>query len=119
MLVQCWFAKGLHNLVYIFLKLQHAAKVEPPQEDLVVEPAAATAVAVATGAAQTVKLPQFWPQVSVGRFAQAECVFHTKLMTDSFDKYFHLVAVLPTNTVGLVMDLIEVTTAQQLYCMRL
>jgi hypothetical protein len=36
-------------------------------------------------------------------------------MTDSFDKYCHLVAVLPPDTVRLVMDNIEVTPAQQLY----
>jgi hypothetical protein len=36
-------------------------------------------------------------------------------MTDSFDKYCHLVAVLPPDTVLLVMDIIEVTPAQQPY----
>jgi hypothetical protein len=36
-------------------------------------------------------------------------------MTDSFDKYCHLVAVMPPDTVRLVMDIIEVTPAQQPY----
>jgi hypothetical protein len=88
---------------------------EPPQEGLVVELAAALVVATATGEAQTVKLPEFWPQVPVGWFAQAECVFLTKWMTDSFDKHCHLVAVLPPDTVLLVMDIIEVTPSQQPY----
>jgi hypothetical protein len=36
-------------------------------------------------------------------------------MTDSFDRYWHLVAVLLPDTVPLVMDIIEVTPTQQPY----
>jgi hypothetical protein len=36
-------------------------------------------------------------------------------MTDSFDKYCPLVAILPSNTVHLIMDIIEVTPAEQPY----
>jgi hypothetical protein len=83
---------------------------DPPQ----LEPPV-VAAAAAPGVPPAVKLPQFWPQAPVGWFAQAECDFHTKRMTDSFDKYCHLVAVLPPDTVRLVMDIIEVTPAQQPY----
>jgi hypothetical protein len=36
-------------------------------------------------------------------------------MTDSFNKYCHLVAVLPPDTVRLIMDIIEVMPDLQLY----
>jgi hypothetical protein len=71
-----------------------------------------TAAAQPVTTAPSVKLPQFWPHAPVGWYAQAECVFHTKRMTDSFDKYCHLVAVLPSDTVRLIMDIIEVTHAE-------
>jgi hypothetical protein len=84
-------------------------------DEPVLEQAEAAAPVVAAATGPSVKLPPFWPQSPVGWFAQAECVFHTKRMTDSFDKYCHLVAVLPPDTVRLVMDIIEVTPAQQPY----
>jgi hypothetical protein len=55
-----------------------------------------------------VKLSPFWPQAPVAWFAQAECIFHTKHVTDSFDKYCHLMASLPPESVRLVMDVVEV-----------
>jgi hypothetical protein len=86
------------------------------EQEQIEQPAAALpAEAPAAVTSSNLKLPQFWPQASVAWFAQAECVFHTKRMTDSFDKYCHLVAVLPPDTVRLVMDIIEVTPNQQPY----
>jgi hypothetical protein len=58
---------------------------------------------------------QFWPQALVGWFAQAEYIFQTKRTTDSFNKYCHLAVVLPPDTIRLMMDIIDVTPAQQPY----
>jgi hypothetical protein len=91
------------------------------EEEQIEQPAAAlpgeaqAQVVPPAAASSNVKLPQFWPQASVAWFAQAECVFHTKRMTDSFGKYCHLVAMLPPDTVRHVMDIIEVTPALQPY----
>ncbi len=72
-------------------------------------------VELAARATPTIKLPQFWPQILVGWFAQPVFVFHTKWMKDCFDKYCHLVAILPPDTVFLTMDITKVTAAQQPY----
>jgi hypothetical protein len=42
-------------------------------------------------------------------------VFYTKRLAKSFDRYCHLAAVLPSDTVGLVMDIIVVIPTQQSY----
>jgi hypothetical protein len=67
------------------------------------------AAAAATGSnVFSVKLSPFWPQAPVAWFAQVEYIFHTKRVTDSFDKYCHLMASLPPESVRLVMDIVEV-----------
>ncbi len=63
----------------------------------------------------SVKLSPFWPQAPVAWFAQAECIFHTKRVTDSFDEYCHLMASLPPESVRLVMDIVEVPPAVNPY----
>jgi hypothetical protein len=74
------------------------------------------ATAAATGSnVFSVKLSPFWPQAPVAWFAQAECIFHTKRVTDSFDKYCHLMASLPPESVCLVMDIVEVPPAVNPY----
>jgi hypothetical protein len=62
------------------------------------------------------RLPlQFWPKALVGWFAQAEYIFQTKRLTDSFNKYCYLAVVLSPDTIRLMMDIIDVTPAQQPY----
>jgi hypothetical protein len=43
--------------------------------------------AFTAAALSTVKLLQFWRQAPLVWFAMAECVFHTKRMTNSFDTW--------------------------------
>jgi hypothetical protein len=83
---------------------------EPP---MLAAPAAAPAIAGAHHG--NVKLSPFWPQAPVAWFAQAECIFPTKHVTDSFDKYCHLMASLSPESVRLVMDVVEVPATVNLY----
>ena len=62
-----------------------------------------------------IKLPNFWQESPVAWFKQVECVFRTRGVTDSMDKYCHVVAVLPTDTVRLIMDLVEETPDERPY----
>jgi hypothetical protein len=66
-------------------------------------------------AVTNVKLPSFWQEAPVAWFKQVECVFRTKGVTDSLDKYCHVVAVLPPDTVRLIMDLVEETPTERPY----
>ncbi len=51
----------------------------------------------------TVKLSPFWPQAPALWFAQAECTFAVKHVTGQFERYCHVVAALPHES--LRMDL--------------
>jgi hypothetical protein len=53
-----------------------------------------------------IKLPSFWQESPVAWFKQVECVFGTKGVMDSLDKYCHVVAVLPPGTIRLIIDLV-------------
>jgi hypothetical protein len=55
----------------------------------------------------TVKLSPFWPQAPALWFAHAECSFTVKNIEAQFDRYCHLVAALPHESLRLVADLVE------------
>jgi hypothetical protein len=55
----------------------------------------------------TVKLSPFWPQAPALWFAQAECTFTVKHVTGQFDRYCHVVAALPHESLRMVADLVE------------
>jgi hypothetical protein len=59
----------------------------------------------------TVKLSPFWPQAPALWFAQAECTFAVKHVTGQFDRYFHVVAALPHESLRMVADLVESPSA--------
>ncbi len=48
-------------------------------------------------------------------FKQVECIFRTRGVTDNLDKYCHVVAVLPPDTIRLTMDLVEETPEEGLH----
>jgi hypothetical protein len=55
----------------------------------------------------SVKLPPFWPHAPALWFSQAECLFHTKRVTDQFSKYCNVVGSLPHESLRLVADIVE------------
>jgi hypothetical protein len=62
-------------------------------------PPAAAMMAAATpaggsGQASSLKLPAFWPEAPELWFTQVNCIFATRGMTGSFDKFCHAVAAL-------------------------
>jgi hypothetical protein len=58
-----------------------------------------------------VKLAAFWPQTSALWFAQAECTFAVK----QFDRYCHVVAALPHESIRLVADIQESEPSEMPY----
>ncbi len=52
----------------------------------------------------TVKLSPFWPQAPALWFKQAECSFTIKKIEAQFDRYCHVVAALPHESLRLVAD---------------
>ena len=56
---------------------------------------------------QTVKLSPFWPQAPALWFTQAECSFTVKKIEAQYDRYCHVVAALPHESLRLVADLVE------------
>jgi hypothetical protein len=52
-------------------------------------------------------LAAFWPQAPALWFAQAECTFGVKRVTAQFDRYCHVVAALPHESIRLVADIVE------------
>jgi hypothetical protein len=54
-----------------------------------------------------VKFAAFWPQAPVLWFAQAECTFAVKRVVAQFDRYCHVVAALPQESIRLVADIVE------------
>jgi hypothetical protein len=78
-------------------------------EELINQPAAPAGAQPSqlAGVSPASRLQKFWPQAPIVWFTHVECVFHIERMTDSFDRYCHLVAVLPPDTVRLVIDIIE------------
>jgi hypothetical protein len=54
-----------------------------------------------------VKLAAFWPQAPTHWFAQAECTFAVKRVVEQFDRYCHMVAALPHESIRLVADIVE------------
>jgi hypothetical protein len=56
---------------------------------------------------QTVKPSPFWPQAPALWFAQAECSFTVKKIEAQLDRYCHVVAALPHESLRLVADLVE------------
>jgi hypothetical protein len=62
-----------------------------------------------TAIQQTVKLSPFWPQQALTWwFAQAECSFNVKKIEAQFDRYCHVVASLPHESLRLEADEDEV-----------
>ncbi len=49
----------------------------------------------------------FWPQAPALWFAQAECTFAVKRVVAQFDRYCHVVAALPHESIRLVADIVE------------
>jgi hypothetical protein len=65
-----------------------------------------------------VKLSPFWPQAPALWFAQAEYTFAVKHVTgqfDQFDRYCHVVAALPHESLRMVADLVEAPPAVTAY----
>jgi hypothetical protein len=62
-----------------------------------------------------VKLSPFWPQAPALWFAQAECTFAVKHVTGQFDRYCHMVAALPHESLRMVADLMELPPAATAY----
>jgi hypothetical protein len=62
-----------------------------------------------------VKLSPFWPQAPALWFAQAECTFAVKHVTGQFDRYCHVVAALPHESLRMVADLVETPPAATAY----
>jgi hypothetical protein len=54
-----------------------------------------------------VKLATFWPQAPALWFAQAECTFAVKRVVAQFDRYCHVVAALPHESLRLVANIVE------------
>jgi hypothetical protein len=52
-------------------------------------------------------LAAFWPQAPALWFAQAECTFAVKRVVAQFDRYCHVVATLPHESIRLVADIVE------------
>jgi hypothetical protein len=52
-------------------------------------------------------LAAFWPQAPALWFAQAECTFAVKRVVAQFDRYCHVVAALPHESIRLVADIVE------------
>jgi uncharacterized membrane protein YgcG len=67
------------------------------------------------GAGSGVRLPQFWPHAPTAWFVQAEAIFVVKNVTRSFDKYCHLLAGLPEESLRLVLDIAEQPPADDPY----
>ncbi len=69
--------------------------------------AAALGAPAAVGHAAHKKFAAFWPQNPALWFAQAECQFRVKAVSEQFDRYCHLVLALPHESLRLVADLVE------------
>jgi hypothetical protein len=54
-----------------------------------------------------VMLAAFWPQAPTLWFEQAECTLAVKHMVAQFDRYCHVVAALPHESIRLVADIVE------------
>jgi hypothetical protein len=63
----------------------------------------------------TIKLSFFWPQAPGLWFAQAECTFAVKHVTGQFDRYCHVVAALPHESLRMVANLVESLPAATAY----
>ena len=75
------------------------------QEDQQAFPPAFVPAAAPPAHTGSVHLPTFWPHAPQMWFVQAECIFHNKRITDSFDRHCLLIAALPHESLRLVMDL--------------
>jgi hypothetical protein len=62
-----------------------------------------------------VKLAAFWPQAPALWFAQAECTFAVKRVVAQFDRYCHVVASLPHESIRLVPDIVECEPSEMPY----
>ena len=69
----------------------------------------------AAAAAPHVHLPAFWPHMPDMWFVQAECIFASRRVTNSFDKYCLLVGALPHESLRLIMDLARAPPAVDPY----
>jgi hypothetical protein len=56
----------------------------------------------------TVKLPPFWPHSPALLYSQAESLFILRGITDQVAKYYHVVSVLPHESLRLVADIVEI-----------
>jgi hypothetical protein len=63
----------------------------------------------------TVKLPPFWPHSPALWFSQAESLFMCRGLTDQVQRYYHVVLVLPHESLRLVADIVEVPPAEEPY----
>ncbi len=77
--------------------------------------AAAPGAPAAAGHAAHVKLAAFWPQNPALWFAQAECQFRVKGVSEQFDRYCHVVVALPHESLRLVADLVEAPPTESPY----
>jgi hypothetical protein len=62
-----------------------------------------------------VKLAAFCPQAPAFWFAQAECRFAVKRVVVQFDRYCHVVAALPHESIRLVADIVEDEPSERPY----
>jgi hypothetical protein len=77
--------------------------------------AAALGAPAAVGHAAHLKFAAFWPQNLALWFAQAECQFRVKAVSEQFDRYCHLVSALPHESLRLVANLVEAPPTETPY----
>lgn len=63
----------------------------------------------------SVRLPNFWPHAPAAWFIQAEAVFTIKNVHNSMDRYCHVLAGLPQDSLRLVLDIAEAPPAEDPY----
>jgi hypothetical protein len=68
---------------------------------------AAATPAGGSGQASSLKLPAFWPEAPELWFAQVNCIFATRGMTGSFDRFCHAVAALQHDSLLLIADILR------------
>jgi len=69
----------------------------------------------AGGPVSLVKLPPFWPHAPAAWFIQAEAVFRIKNIQSSMDRYCHVLAGLPHDSLRMVLDIAKAPPAEDPY----
>jgi hypothetical protein len=70
---------------------------------------------VLAGQHVSVKLPPFWPHSPALWFSQAESMFMIRGLSDQHQRYYHVVSVLPHESLRLVADIVEAKPEEEQY----